>query len=244
MSQITIQLEPNWTINAHTGDHLTFATTIANVPHTPSVSETIPVAEILKFKPSKIFKHLKKNIGDKIYKGDILATKDGVFSTKKFIADSDGMLTGVNHHLGEITVEKFTSNSEISEIQALLDGIVASIDQKSLVVKVAKTTVIDIKEGLNERVGGKVVLTDNSQAILLSLPQVEGNIIIIDDLSDYVLSKLEALGAKLIITSRVLPKSASICISVSQASDIQAIVDFAPNAMYANATEKFLTFYK
>ena len=244
MSQITIKLESDWTVNTHIGDVLTFDTKIAEVAHTPSISENIPIAEILRFKPSKIFKHLKKNIGDKIYKGDILATKDGIFSTKKYIADSDGMLTGINHHIGEITLEKSTYDSNISSICALVDGSVASIDQKSLEIKVGKTIVINIKQPLNVRFGGKVVITDNSQAILLSLPQVEDNIIVAQELSEYILSKLEALGARFIITSRSLSKVSPICIVVDKDNDIQAIVDFAPHAMYANATENFLTFYK
>lgn len=228
----------------NTGDKITFDTVIAESSKAPPISHVIPIAEILKFKSDKIFKHLKKNIGDKIYKGDLLASKDGVMSTKKYLADTDGMLTGVNHHTGEITLEEGTNASVHATIPALAEGVVGTIDTTTLQCKVGKVLSIDLKDVVDTRFGGRTIVTDNEHAVALTLPQVQGAIIIAPDFSGYVLSKLAALGASRIITPKDISSTTTIDCVIQNPEDIQSIIDFAPAAVYANAAEKCLIFYR
>lgn len=243
MAQISITLPPGSTVKVHVGDVVTFDTVVAQTTQAPTMTQTIPIADSLKFNPTKVFKHLKKNIGDKIYKGDIIATKDAVFATKKFIADADGILTGVNHHSGEITIEHTSGDASEGVLLALAQGTVASVESDAIVCKVAKTLPCELSAPTTTRVGGKVVVTDNAHVAQLTLPQVQGNIILSADGSEYVLSKLEALGASYIITGSLTHTSAHTLV-LKDKEEMQAIIDFAPHAVYANASEKSLTFYK
>lgn len=243
MAQISLTLPPDSTVKVHPGDTITFDTEIAQTAQAPTTSQTIPIADSLKFSPSKVFKHLKKNIGDKIQKGDVIATKDAVFATKKFIADADGVLTGVNHHSGEITIEHTTSESAKGVVLALVEGTVATTEKDMIVCKVAKTLVCELSTPTTSRVGGKIVITDNAHVSQLTLPQVQGNIILSTDGSDYVFSKLEALGASYIITDH-LPRTSAHVLGLKNPKDVQTIIDFAPHGVYANASEQNLTFYK
>ncbi len=244
MTNISILLPPDSTIVAHVGDVVTFDTEIARTSQKPVVSQTIQIAESLKFKPGKIFKHLKKNIGDKVYKGDVVATKDAVFATKKYIADADGILTSVNHHSGEIVIEHTSDEEKKSNILALLEGTVNAVEKDKIVCKSSKTLSIELVEAPKDRMGGKVVVTDTSNAMQLTMPQVSGNVIVSSDVSDYVLSKFEALGASYIIVTKQFSNISPHTLVLADEKDIQSIIDFAPHAVYANAAEKSITFYK
>lgn len=243
MPHISIALSADWIMKVHTGDKITFDTVIADSSQSPPASHTVPLSNILKFKPEKIFKHLKKNIGDKIYKGDVLAIHDGIFSTKKYIADLDGLLTGVNHLTGEVTLEQASSDTHSAPILSLAEGTVGTIHNGVMQCKVGKVLTIELKEVVEKRFGGRTIVTDNAHATTLTLPQVQGSVIIAPDFSEYVLSKLSALGATHIITPKDISTSTTIDCVLNNPDDIQTIIDFAPHAVYANASEKHLTFY-
>jgi len=244
MTNISILLPPDSTVVTHVGDAVTFDTEIARTSQKPTTSQTIQIAESLKFKPSKIFKHLKKSIGDKIYKGDVVATKDAVFATKKYIADADGILTSVNHHSGEIVIEHTADEEKKSSLLALIEGTVSAIEKDKIIFKTSKILSIELTEGPKDRMGGKVVITDNTNAMQLSMPQVNGNVIVSSDVSDYVLSKFEALGASYIIVTKQFSNTSPHTLVLVDEKDMQSIIDFVPHAVYANAAEKRITFYK
>lgn len=244
MTNISILLPPDSTIVTHVGDVVTFDTEVARSSQKPTVSQTIQIAESLKFKPGKIFKHLKKNIGDKVYKGDVVATKDAVFATKKYIADADGVLISVNHHSGEIVIEHTSDEEKKSSLLAMLEGTVSAIEKDKIVFKTSKTLSIELAEAPKDRIGGKVVITDNTNAMQLTMPQISGNIIVSSDVSDYVLSKFEALGASFIIVTKQFSNISPHTLVLEDEKSIESIIDFAPHAVYANAAEKRITFYK
>jgi hypothetical protein len=244
MTNISVLLPPDSTVLTHVGDAVTFDTEIARTSQKPTTSQTIQIAESLKFRPSKIFKHLKKNIGDKIYKGDVVATKDAVFATKKYIADADGILTSVNHHSGEIVIEYTSGEEKKSSLIALLEGTVNAVEKDKIVFKTSKILSIDLTEAPKDRIGGKVVITDDTNAMQLTMPQISGKIIVSSDVSDYVLSKFEALGASYIIVTKQFSNVSAHTLILQNEKDLQSIIDFAPRAVYANAAEKSVTFYK
>jgi hypothetical protein len=244
MTNITIVLPPDATPIVHAGDTVTFDTEIARLSQKPTIPQTIPLAQSLNFKPSRIFKHLKKNIGDKIYKGDVLATKDAVFATKKFIADADGILTGVNHHSGEILIEHVSSEEQSTSVRAMLEGTVSAVEKDKILCKTSKQLSVDVSAALGDRLGGKVIITDTADAMQLTLPQVKDAIIVCSEVSDYVLSKFEALGVlSIVVPSSPTPTPAHVLV-LRDPKEIQSIIDFVPHAVYANASEKSMIFYK
>lgn len=244
MTNITIVLPPDATSVVHAGDTVTFDTEIARLSQKPTVSQTIPLAQSLRFKPSRIFKHLKKNIGDKVYKGDVLATKDAVFATKKYIADADGILTGVNHHSGEIIIEHTSAEEQSTIVRAMVEGTVSGVEKGSIICKTSKLLSVELATALDRRMGGKVVITDKTHAMQLTLPQVKDAIIVCSEVSDYVLSKFEALGVlSIVVPSSPTPAPPHVLV-LQDPKEMQSIIDFAPHAVYANAAEKSMTFYK
>ena len=65
----------------------------------------ISVAKKLSIKPDKIFRYLKKLVGETIEKGEIIAEKKTFLSSKKIVSSHSGLIKEINHDLGEITLE-------------------------------------------------------------------------------------------------------------------------------------------
>ncbi|GEM_PF-1271783 len=223
----------------HVGD------VIGHISKKPVTSQTIPVAQILKFNPAKIFKHLKKTIGDTVYKGDVLAIKDGVLTAKKYIAEADGVLTGVNHHSGEIVIEQTQNEAKDLALHSLIAGTVEAIEPTHLIIKVQKTLEIETQNAPHKSFGGEVVLTDAKGAMQLSLSDVQGKVVIATELSDYTMSKLQTLGAAYFVVIDDTPETSSEeQLSLKNVNDMQTIIDFSPKAVYANATGNTIIFYR
>lgn len=77
------------------GDSVDFSTPFVLV--NKAVEVQIPIAQKLGIKPDKIFRHLKKFVGEKLAKGDVIAAKKSLFSTQKIHAPSEGLIKEIDH---------------------------------------------------------------------------------------------------------------------------------------------------
>lgn len=244
MSQIVVSLQQGWECVVKKGDEIGFDSPLARLPTTQKDPHIIPIATLLSFKPANIFKHIKKNLGDTVYKGDVVAVKDSVFSTKKYIAEVEGVLREVNHHTGEITIDENLSASGSSQILAMIKGKVTEVAEDKVMVSVDKSLALPILTETTDRFGAGVIITDDTHAILLTLPEVRSNVVVSQRFSDYILSKLEALGVSHVVSAQALTQTFANATQLENPDDYSRIVDFAPLAVYANASEKTITFYR
>lgn len=95
---------------------------------------TLNLAELLSVSSDKINKYLKKQIGTRVYKDELLAFKDGgLFGGKKLvISPTDGVLDYINPKTGEIRLTHFAKKTDLP---SGVFGIVEAVDhERGLVV--------------------------------------------------------------------------------------------------------------
>lgn len=246
MSTLNIKIDPSWNVSVQSGDVLDISTQIAQTgAEDKPTAHIIPVAKSLGFGPDKIFKHLKKSIGQKVQKGDVVADKDSVFSTKKFVSEFSGVITSVDHHKGEITIEEHTNQGGQLHVNALAKGKVTKIDEDKISIKVTATKYVSLQETVPHRFGAKVLITSSTQAILLTLPEVKDSVIFVPEISDYVVAKLGALGVLYIVTKSDIVSSPNVLTLADKSEDeIKKLIEFAPEYVYAESGATELIFYK
>ncbi len=243
MATFEVRVDSGWDLLVTPGTKVGFTTSLAQQVSPVSYPQTIPLAQILAFSPKHIFKHIKKSVGEMIRKGDVIAENKSIFSSKKFSADADGIITHVDHVVGEIVFEQVLSDVSSSAMMALFEGTIGEVKKGSLTVKVAKVLEIKVNEPVTSRFGGRCLVTDSAHAMILGLPDVGGNIIVAPDFTDYSISKFEALQAQAFVTQA--PARTHIpTFTLKKTSEFADIVDFAPLAVYANPSESTLIFYK
>ncbi len=245
MYTLSLQIPEGYRPCVHTGETVSFDSTIAeSVSPGGNGTVTIPLATLLRFKPSKIFTHLTKTIGDRVYKGEAIASRDTVFATKKYIADTDGTLSGVNHHTGEITIETVASDQTGRPFTARVAGEVGEVTESEITVIVAKGIECAVSDAVHTRLGGALVIARASSGQELTLSEVRDRIVLATEGSDYLLAKIEALGASGIIIPTGIAYSSDLTYALSENDDVARIIDFGPTAVYANAGENTLKFYR
>ena len=178
-----------------------------------------------------------------IRKGDVVAENKTLFSSKKFTADADGIITHIDHAVGEIVFEQVLTEVSSSAMMALFEGTVGDIKKGTITVKVAKVLDVKVKESVSSRFGGRCLITKATQAMVLGLPDVGGNIVVAPDFTDYSISKFEALQAQAFV-SPIAIRTHIPSYTLKKTNEYADIVDFAPTAVYANPSESILIFYK
>ncbi len=139
------------------------------------------LATLLGVNPKDVGKYLKRDLGQRIYKGELLAYKPGgIFGGKKaVIAPTDGLLDFLNPQSGEM---KMTVLPKKSDLPAGVFGIIESIDQeKGKVTIIAQASRIygmfgsgKLRDGILEVLGKRESLVDNS----FISPKSEGHILL------------------------------------------------------------------
>ncbi len=89
---------------------------------------SLSISSLLGVDPKDIKKYLRKNLGQRIYKGELVAYKSASwFSKAKYVAcPTDGILDFINEKNGEV---KITRLAQKTELPAGVYGIVESLDQ-------------------------------------------------------------------------------------------------------------------
>lgn len=139
------------------------------------------LASLLEVNPKDVEKYLKRDLGQRIYKGELLAYKPGgIFGGKKtLIAPTDGLLDFLNPQTGEM---RMTLLPKKSDLPAGVFGIVESVDnEKGKVTIIAQASRIygmfgsgKLRDGTLEVLGKRESLIVNSSVS----PKSEGHILV------------------------------------------------------------------
>jgi len=156
----------------------------------------IALAETLGFKPEKIFIVLKKGVGDKVKKGDLLAEHQAMFSTKQYLSSVNGIIKEIDHNLGTVTLELDSDDAKVT--MCFFSGQVDTVMEDHIEVKVKRSSKFDTLETKNYLGGAVYYIND------INKPLTEENIsqkcifgISINPLDQ---TKIETLGARAFIT--------------------------------------------
>lgn len=243
MATFDIIVPAEWDILVREGAKINLLTSLAQISIPSSYPQTIPLAKIVGFNPSQIFKYIKKGVGAVIKKGEVVAQNKSLFSSKTYIADADGMITHIDHVTGEIVYEQVLSDASASAIMSMAEGTITGIKPTKLTLKVSKILEVELNQAVTDRLGGRVALPISGSMMVLKQEDVASNIVVADSFDDYSISKCEALQALAFVT----PTEITSHITTYTLKDPQTyadIVDFAPTYVYANPSETRLIFYK
>jgi len=154
----------------------------------------IDVSKKLGISPNKIFKSLKKFVGEEMKKGDIIAEKKSFLDHQKLISDFDAQLREVNHNDGTITVD---IKSEESLIKAVFfKGEVVELGKGEVKLKVNNHKEFPIREIINleeGKSGGEVYYLSEKKDV--TEEEIDNRVIVAKKITAYDQAKFEALGA-------------------------------------------------
>lgn len=163
------------------------------------------VARDLEINPKNIFRHLKKLVGEKIEKDDLLAIKKNLFSSKKVRSPNNGIIKEIDHNQGVIILETFDKKK--AQVLSPFKGEVEEINKDSIKINLTKGEDFTLKKSSSDFGGEIFYLEDNS---LLSSNDLGKKIILTDNISSYLQMKAEALGIIGFITLQDLPEKTSV----------------------------------
>lgn len=200
----------------------------------------IPIADIMRFAPDKIFLKLTKTIGDRIQQGDLLAEDKSMFGSKRYFSQIDGVLKEINHLAGSLVIEQ--DGGEASLKHCFFTGEVDAIYDGYLDLKVKSAHKIETKEPV-EYVGAEIFYSPAEGALFVE-DDINGKCIVTSELNPMDHSKIEALGARGIISVRKFPSLALTQIIVHKPDDFETILSKRYPFVIVGPEENTLYFYE
>ena len=203
---IFLSVPKNGRILVKAGQKIDFETKIFEI--TKTVDVRVDLKKNLGISPQDVFSYLKKFIGEKIKKGDILASKKGLFSTKKIKSEWDGILKEIDHNLGILTIETTELEEEKKPFFSPISGEVEKIEKNGVIIKISKKEEIKLKEEAKEIFGAKIFILENENEI--NVENVENKLIVAQEINSIYQTKFEALGAKGFLTIKKLSQKTDL----------------------------------
>lgn len=148
------------------------------------------ISQKIDVSPQKIFQYIKKLVGDRVEKGELLAEKKSFMGGRHYKSEYEGILKEINHTDGSVVLEVSTQENTIAT--SFFKGEITKIDGKELHLKVEKAKQFEVKEQTGS-FGGKTYIMKKEHD-QVSEEDVAGCVIIADSVSSYSQMKLEALG--------------------------------------------------
>jgi len=195
---IALSLETKCLVN--TGQKVDFTTLLFEKKNPIDVE--VDIAKDLNIAAKNIFRYLKKFVGDKIEKEEILAQNKTFFSFKRLLSPISGVIKEVDHQTGKVILEGF-DNKKINNVYCFFKGEIVEIKDNEVKVKVNQGRELALKSS-NFDFGGSCYyqkLSTFAQASM-STEEIEKKVYVCNSLSSYVKAKIEALGASGIVTAK------------------------------------------
>lgn len=174
----------------------------------------VHLAKKIGIRPTRIFQHLKKFVGENIKKGEIIAVKKNLFSTERFVCDEDGIIKEIDHNEGKIIIDCLSSKESIKK--AFFKGEISEIKNNQIILNVKDGQEFNIKSASCD-FGGKVYYL-KSGAVAAN---IANKILLSEKITAYLQTKVEALGGIGFVNLIKLPEESS-----KPQTQIQNIEDF------------------
>jgi hypothetical protein len=133
---------------------------------------SINISKKLGVPPKIAESYLQKNMGSKVYKGELLALKSGLFNKKVVVAPTDGILDYLDPVKGELRIKL---NSKVLPLTAGVYGIVEKVDQErgEVLIKTMANQIFGIVGSGMER-GGVLDIMPSSSSLINSAQIIPG----------------------------------------------------------------------
>lgn len=187
---IDISIDPEKKLAIKVGEKADFNTPLYKSKE--KFEERIAVAELLSIHPKRIFHYLKKNAGDLVVFGDVLAEKKSFFSDKKVTSHIEGVITEIDHIEGIILIE---TQKEILNERCWFAGYVEEVSKKYIKIKIGKNHAVEAKYVEKDFGGMTWFFSERTD----SAPEYPVGIV--EKATEYSVAKLEAMGGRGLITT-------------------------------------------
>lgn len=169
MTLLPVVLPEGFTPKVSVNDKLTAGDIIAEKKG-KGAEEAVNVSQILKDSPKKMTKFFKKNLGDSVSKGEVIAVKKGPlgFGTKKIISEFSGTVVKIDSETGNVVIHVVGGGSSLQKIISPVDGTVDFCDNEKIVIKTEKDALI-CEEAVGEDVRGLLFLIEAEQVGFLDI---------------------------------------------------------------------------
>lgn len=235
---LTIQVPEGSRVLVKAGDSIDFGMSLFEIP---SKSDSyISFAQKFRVEPSKIFRYLKKFVGEDVKKGDILAVKKGLFSSIAIKSDYEGIIKEIDHSQGHMVI---TSKGKKNMVNSFVIGEVIEMKDKKISIKVKEGKEYYLKKTETDFGGKALYFKDPSMN--LSDHEVSNKILISESLSSYNQSKMEALGIKGYVSLMKLPEQTDLPSSqLKTIEELKEIMKHTYPYCYIDSKSCKIIFYK
>ncbi|HLC94790.1 MAG TPA: hypothetical protein VJH96_04465 [Patescibacteria group bacterium] len=178
------------------GQHISFGDTLWEYTRYKDIM--VDIARILKIPPHTIFHYLAKVIGAQIKKGEIIAAKKGMISSKRIHAPGDAILKEINHKTGTITLTPLTfdnnvSTSSTTTAAAPFTAKLIEVGENSIKVAFDGGYGFDVEPPTYDW-GGEIVYIDTDTHQHMNEQDINRKIICLKEITPYLAAKCETLG--------------------------------------------------
>lgn len=203
-THVTKILAGSGTLSVTPGQELT-PDTILGKYYLPAGFSSINLSRKLNIPPKSISKYLQKPLGSKIYQGELLALKKGLFSKTLLTSPNDGILDNINDQTGEVRIKYFTKEKDLtSGVYGIVDYIDKTIG--SITIKTFVNEINCVLGAGKQRTGLLKIIKNPSNLTKVSQisPDMAQSIVVTGALIDYeALMKVYTLGIYGIISGGV-----------------------------------------
>lgn len=154
------------------------------------VQVTIGIAKKLNIDPSKIFRYLKRLVGEEIKKGETLALKKGFITNQRVVSQYEGIIQEIDHLKGDVIITTYIDEKKTQK--CFFKGKVKDVEKTKVSLEVEKSAEFAIKPTEID-FGGEVFYQKRGHDDLNSA-NIAGKILVADEVSDFLQVKSEALG--------------------------------------------------
>lgn len=159
---------------------------------------TVNIAEKLKIKPDLIFRYLDKIIGEDVQKGEILASKKGMFKTRKVLSTHEAIIKEVSHITGEITLliddDSESHPNVLENTVSGLKGTIERIDATTITIALKGAEAYPVKNVTADYAAELFYFTNDGLYFTANEDQLKNKLVVIDELKAHIEVKCEALG--------------------------------------------------
>lgn len=179
MTSLPIHLQSGFIPSCKVGDKVAIGDVLAK--KTKVREELVHVADAMGVNAHDVGRLIKKNPGDSIKKGDILAEKKSLFGNKRVVATMDGTLSRIERDSGIVAIHLPTDTEESQETETLISPLVGTIslcDNEQIVI-----------DTLSVFVQGLLGIGGNTQGVVVLVGKT-GEVVKPEDLDSNIIEKI------------------------------------------------------
>lgn len=234
---ITLPISHQAKILLEVGDHITSKTILAKLGES-SEGETIHLAKLLGVANDKISHYLKKNIGEDIEEGEVIAQKKGLFSHSVVRSPIKAKLAQLDLSKGSINLLKYSKEKK-ADLVSPIEGKVVTIGKSAIEIEINNHLFKGVKGEGQDAVGDLCYLKGENLGISDSQNDVEEAIVLVKSMQEATIVKFSVIGAKGAVIVKVNGEPSLPWIQVEE-NVFSKLTDFADKKVWLRPTEKQL----